>query len=253
MTIRSVTRILAFACFFCCTVVAQELTLDQILKKNEDAIGGADAISKVQTLRMTSRMLMSGGQTEMVVTVSCKRPNFVRTETAVRGHNIVWVYDGTTAWIINPLAGGSQPRKMDEADIARLANYRMDSSIGSLVGIKAAGNTIELLGKEDINGSPAYKLKVTLKGGMNSTYFLDAGTFLPAKIIAKVSMMGQEVEGETYPGNYKKVDGILFAHSMEAYVNGQTMRMNYDKIEVNVPLDDSIFKLPGTETPAIKK
>jgi len=36
-------------------------------------------------------------------------------------------------------------------------------------------------------------------------------------------------------------------------VNGQTVRMNYDKIEVNVPLDDSFFKLPGTETPAIKK
>jgi len=88
---------------------------------------------------------------------------------------------------------------------------------------------------------------------VNSTYFLDAGTFLPVKIMAKVSMMGQEVEGETYSGNYKKVDGILFAHSMEAYVNGQTLRMDYDKIEVNVPMDDSLFRLPGTETPVIKK
>jgi hypothetical protein len=129
----------------------------------------------------------------------------------------------------------------------------MESSIGALVGIKAAGNTLELLGKEDVNGSPAYKLKVTLKGGMNSIYFLDAGTFLPVKIIAKVSMMGQEVEGETYPGNYKKVDGTLLAHSMEAYVNGQTMRMDCDKIEINVPMDNSIFKMPGTETPVIKK
>jgi hypothetical protein len=40
---------------------------------------------------------------------------------------------------------------------------------------------------------------------------------------------------------------------MEAYVNGQTLQMNYDKIAVNVPMDESLFRLPGTETPAIKK
>jgi hypothetical protein len=142
---------------------------------------------------------------------------------------------------------------MDDATVARLATGRMDSSIGSLIGFKAAGATIDLLGKENVNGSPAYTLNVAVKSAVSSTYFLDAGTFLPVKIIARVSMMEQEVEGETYPGDYKKVEGILFAHSMEAHVNGQTLRLNYDKIEVNVPMDDSLFRLPGTETPGIKK
>jgi outer membrane lipoprotein-sorting protein len=119
MISRCIAGVFAFAFLVSSAVAAQDLTLDQILKKNEDAIGGADAISRVQTLRTTSRMVMSDGQTEMVATVSSKRPNFVRIETAVMGSNIVWAFDGTTAWMINPLAGGSEPQKMDEATIAR--------------------------------------------------------------------------------------------------------------------------------------
>ena len=253
MISRCIAGVFAFAFLISNTIVAQNLSLDQIIKKNEDAIGGADAISKVQTLRTTFRMVMSDGQTEVVTTESSKRPNYVRSETAMMGSNIVFAFDGTTAWMINPLAGGSDPQKMEEAAIAKFANSNMESSIGALVGIKAAGNTMELLGSEDVNGSPAYKLRVTPKGGVSSIYFIDAGTFLPVKIIAKVSVMGQWMEGETYPGSYKKVDGILFAYSREAYVNGQTRRMDYDRIEINVPMDNSIFKMPGTETPMIKK
>jgi outer membrane lipoprotein-sorting protein len=238
---------------------AQDLTLDQILKKNEDAIGGAEAISKVQTLRMAARITMGDGQLIMTTTTSIKRPNLIRFDTSTMGQSVVSAYDGTTGWMIDPLAGSSAPRKLDEATVSKFTGTSLEGSIGALIGllsgIKAAGNTVELLGKEDVKGSPAYKLRVTFKVGTTSTYFVDATSFLLVKIISRMAIMGQDVESEGYPSHYKKVGDILFAHSVESISSGgSTGSTTYDKIEINVPMEDRIFKVPGTEAdPAIRK
>jgi outer membrane lipoprotein-sorting protein len=248
-----ILSVLSIVILLAISATAQDLTLEQILKKNEDALGGAEAISKVQTLRTTSRMVMGESQMEMAVTISTKRPNSIRTEMSFMGYNMVSAYDGTTAWMINPTAGSPEPQKMDAETTAKFTSSTFASALGSLAGIKESGNAVEFLGKGEVNGSPAYKIKVSLKAGVDSVYYIDAQSFLPVKITSKISMMGQEVEGDTFPSNYKKVDGILFAHSTEVRASGQIIQANYDKIEVNVPMDDSIFKMPVKETPPVKK
>ena len=192
------------------------------------------------------------------MTYSIKRPNLVRFESSTMGQSVVTAYDGTTGWMIDPRAGSSAPQKMDEATVSEFTATSFEGSIGALIGllsgIKAAGNTVELLGKEDVKGSPAYKLRITFKVGMPSTYFVDATSFLPVKIISTMAMMGEDVTSERYPSHYKKVGDILIAHFLESISGGQTMSTIYDKIEINVPMEDSIFKMPGTEAdPSIKK
>ena len=241
--IRRVFSAIAVVALMSVAALAQDLTLDQVLKKAEDAIGGAEAISKVQTLKMTAKMTVSGQ--EMLMTVSTKRPSCVRTEMTIQGQSVVSAYDGTTGWMINPLTGSSEPQKMDDKTTASLSTSDMNNSLGSLSGLKAAGHTVELLGKEDVDGSPAYKVKVTLKSGPIMTYFLDTGTFLPIKIVSKISQMGQDVEVEGFPSNYKKVGGIMFAHSIAQKVGGRSLgQMDIEKIEIDTPMDDSIFKMP---------
>ncbi len=254
MITRRVLTFFAFVCLAFAAAPAQDLTLDEVLKKNEDAIGGAEAIAKIQTLKMTLKMVVGGGQMEFPMTIRAKRPNLVRSDSEIQGKSIVSAYDGTTAWMVNPLTGSSEPQKMDEKMAANLASSDLDSTVGSLAALKAAGHTVEMLGKEDLEGSPAYKIKVTRKGGLITTYLLDAGTFLPIKVITKVSQMGQEMEVEGYPSSYKKVGGVMFAFAMDGKVGGRSMiQMNFDKIEINEPMDDSIFKMPAAEKPVEKK
>lgn len=244
MLIRCISGALVCAGFIAAAAWAQDLTMDQILKKNEDAIGGSEAISKVQTLKMTIRMLGGDGQSRGVMTVYLKRPNFVRSEATIEGTTVTSAFDGTTAWMINPFTGSSEPQKMDAAPASgRDAN--LDTTIGSLSSFKAAGQSVELLGKEDAMGVPAYKLKVTSKSGLASTYFLSAETFLPIKTLSKVSEMGPEMDVEGYPSNYRKVGDIMFAHSVEQKAGDRSLgQMIYEKIEINTPMDDSIFKMP---------
>jgi hypothetical protein len=254
MYTRRIFSVIAFVCLTFAAGPAQDLTLDEILKKNADALGGTDAISKVQTIKMTAKMVMGGGQMEAPMIVRAKRPNLVRTEIQMQGKSMIMAYDGTNAWMINPFTGSSEPQKMDEKMASNLDSSDVDSQIGWLSGMKAAGHTVELLGKEDVEGSPAYKLKITRKTGMIVTEFLDAQTFLPIKSIAKVSQMGQEMEMEGYSSNYKKVGGIMFAHSVDEKSGGRSViQISVEKIEINEPMDDSLFKTPAAEKPVEKK
>ena len=246
MRIRKLFIPIALLALAVAAASAQDLTLDQVLKKNEDALGGTDAINKVQSLKMTIKMSMGGGAMEMQMTVLTKRPNLVRIENTIQGHTAISAYDGTVGWMVNPLSGSSEPQKLDEKTVANIASSDLNEGIGSLTHIRAAGHTVELLGKEDVEGSPAYKVKVTRKNGTATTYFLDAGTFLPVKQISKITQMGQEIEVEGYPSNYKMVDGIMFSFSADQRVGGRSLgQMTVEKIEVNVPADDSVFRMPA--------
>jgi hypothetical protein len=232
----------------------QDLTLDQVLKKNEDALGGAEAISQVQTLKTIARIIGASGQMEAPMTTWSKRPNLVRSESEIQGRRVIAGYDGSTAWMINPLSGSSAPEKVDAYAASNLADASIETAIGSLASFKAAGHTVELLGREDFGSTPVYKIQVTRKNGMVASYLVDATTFLPLKTITKVTQPGQQIEVEAFLGNYKKAGDIMFAYSIEQRVGGRTVgQVIYEKIEINVPMDDSIFKMPGTEPPGVKK
>jgi len=224
--IRTGLCFISFVLFTGLAAVAQDLTIDQILKNNETALGGQEALGKIQTIRITT----------------LKRPNLMRTEIAVQGMNVVAGFDGTNAWMINPQTG-PEPQKIDQA----LVGNGMESNFQWLSGIKATGGVVELVGKEDVKGSPAYKINVVPKTGTSSTYYLDARTFLPVKVVGKLSSMGMDMQVESIPSDYKKVEGIILPHTTEAQVMGQSMQSKME-YEINMPLDDSIFRMPSAQT-----
>lgn len=253
MSIRYYAAALIAGCLAAAAAPAQDLTLDQILEKNQQAIGGADAIKRVETLKMTIKMVMGEGPMEAPMTIQVKRPSLVRTDLSFQGRTLVSAYDGTTGWMINPMTGSPDPQKVDEKTASGMASSDINSMIGALSGIQAAGHTLELIGQEDVAGASAYRIKLTRKNGAVSTYFLDAATFFPIKTVAKVTQMGREVEVEGYPGNFKEVGGLTLAHTLEQKVGGSSVaRLQVEKIEINPPIDDAIFKMPTAEKPAEK-
>jgi outer membrane lipoprotein-sorting protein len=234
--------------------VSQDLALDRILKANEDALGGAEAISRVHTLRMTARVTGASGSASSVLVTWIKRPNLVRTESAIRGERVISGFDGTTAWTYDPLAASPASKIPDAQDALSLADANMDTAIGSLAGLKAAGADVALLGKEEFAGSPVYRLEITRKSGLAAIYLIDAATYLPVKTITKGYWRGLKTEVEAFAGDYGRVGDILFAHSIEQRIGGRVIgRVTYEKIEINVPMDDGIFKQPDRPAPPAKK
>jgi hypothetical protein len=156
----------------------------------------------------------------------------------------VQAFDGKTGWQLMPFSGRKDPEPM-AADDARQVEEQADID-GPLIDYKAKGSTVELVGKEKVEGSDAFKLKLTLKNGDVWNLYLDADQFLEIRVETKTQRNGSEVEGESTIGDYKDVGGLMIPHAMESGQKGspQKMKMTIQKVELNVPLDDSRFKMP---------
>jgi outer membrane lipoprotein-sorting protein len=221
---------------------------DDVVAKHIQAMGGIEKIKAVQSVRLTGKMNAQG--MELPFTTEIVRPNKVRTEFTVQGMTGIQAFDGEKGWMLMPFMGKKDPEEMPSEQLKRMQD---EADIdGILVDYKAKGSTLELLGKEDLEGSPAYKLRMTKKNGDVLTLFVDAETHLLLKQIAKMNMMGQEVEGETVFGSFKEVGGMMFPHSMESKAAGQpgAMSMTIDKVELNPTIDTARFSMPKVEKPA---
>jgi outer membrane lipoprotein-sorting protein len=232
---------------------AEAQTADELIEKNIQAKGGREKLKAVQTLRLTGKMTVGPGA-DAPFTLEMKRPNKGRIEFQFQGMTGVQAYDGTTGWSLMPFLGKKDAEVMSAEDLKQVED-QFDLE-GPLMDYKAKGHQVELLGKEDLEGTPAYKLKLTKKNGEVSTVFLDAEYFLELREEAKRTMRGQEMETVSTYGDYKPVDGMVFAHSFNVQVKGAPVPpqvMTIEKVEVNPEVPDARFTMPKPEAPPAAK
>jgi hypothetical protein len=91
-----------------------------------------------------------------------------------------------------PFQGKKDPEALP-AEQAKIMDEQADFD-GQLVDYKEKGSTIELVGKEPVEGTDAYKLKLTTKGGEVRYYFLDAEYFLEIRTEASRTIRGTPMD-----------------------------------------------------------
>jgi outer membrane lipoprotein-sorting protein len=224
--------------------VAAAETADEIVAKWIAARGGADKIRAIHGLEMTIKANQQG--LEFPGKMDWKRPDKLRLEMTIQGKTMVQAYDGKTAWMIMPFLGSPDAQVMS-ADDAKEVIEEADMD-GPLFDAKAKGNAIELVGKEDLEGSPAYKLKVTLKNGDTLYSYIDAETGLQVRETSKRKQQGSEIEVDTYPTNFKAVNGVMFPFMIENKVAGKSVgQFTIEDIKVNPTIDEGSFKMPAAK------
>jgi outer membrane lipoprotein-sorting protein len=172
-----------------------------------------------------------------------KRPGKMRTEVEVQGNKMLQVINGETGWTVIPWSGSTEPQDMTP-DEAKVMKDQTDFE-GPLYKWKEKGHTVELIGKEDMEGSLVYKIKVTRANGNIETHYIDSENFIPLKISSVIKIQGNDVENDTYPGNYKEVNGAMMPFSIENKSKGQTIsNVIIDKYEVDKEVDDNLFLKP---------
>jgi hypothetical protein len=221
-------------------------TADSIIAKYIAAIGGSARILAVQSLRRTGRYT-GGGGFEAVVVQENKRPNSVREEFSIQGMTGINAYDGHDGWKIEPWQGKRDPEALGEEEMHGILD---DADFdGPLVNYQAKGNRVEYQGIEQVEGSDAYKLKVTRPNGDVSFFYLDTEYYVPIRIDTQRMIRGAPQEFETSLGDYKRVAGVYLPFSSESGSKGSSSadrsKITYDKIEANVPLENTRFARPG--------
>jgi outer membrane lipoprotein-sorting protein len=219
-------------------------TLDDIIALNLKSKGGLEKIRATESVRMTGTISArdpAGKVMKADMTITAKRPNLMRRETTINGQQVVMAFDGKTFWMVR---GNTPPQALPGPQTA----YAMqDAEFDSLfVDYKEKGYKIELSGRETLDGGPVYHLKVTKKNGPLQDFYLDAETGLEKKIIASVSAPDQQpATYVTEMSDYRAVDGRQVPFKTQQTANNVTVStVTLEKVEFNVPADDSLFRMP---------
>jgi len=229
-------------------VAASAQTADELIAKNIEARGGLEKIQAIQSMRLTGTL--SVGDAAMPSLLEVKRPNKTRLEFTFNGQTAVQAYDGTRAWAVVPFAGRAEPEQMSAED-SKDMELQADMD-GPLVNYRAKGHRVELMGLEKIADHDAWRLKVTLRNGDVRDVFLDLKTHLQIATVAHRMVQGKPAEIESKVGDYREVGGVLLPYSFETTARGvpQKQSVRFDKIELNVSIEDSRFRMPAAKKPA---
>lgn len=217
--------------------VARAQTADEIIAKHIAAIGGADAWKKVNSIKQSGTIKVQGTDVSMVMTVLNGVGN--RQDISAAGLNGYMIITPTAGWNYMPLNGQTKPEPITPDDLKQGAD-ELDAQ-GNLIDYKAKGHTVEYFGKDDVDGTEAYKLKVTTKNGNVETLYIDPATNYVIRTVSKRKANGQEFDVTTNLSGYQKLpEGIVVPMSISLPFG----ELKITKVEVNGPVDEAVFKLP---------
>ncbi len=232
-----------------CSCAASAQTADEIVAKNLAARGGAERIKAVQAERITGNISFGPGA-EGPFVAEFARPAKMHNEVTLDGKRVVRSFNGAAGWVVNPFQGDGSARPMSPAELHN-SLHEADFD-GPFVDAAAKGNTFSLDGAEDVDGRPAYKLKVTHKDGRTSTYSIDKETFLIIKWTGTREDAGKPSTWITYFHDYREAGGLKFAHRLESESPDSPLKqtISVEKIELDPQIDPAHFAEPAAPEPA---
>jgi hypothetical protein len=269
--------------------VQEGLSAAQIAEKNVAARGGLQAWREVKTLSLEGKMGVGGNQrATLPVPTSAGKPRLgaaaqsqrpiypqrpveevqlpfllelarshkMRFELQFNGHTGVQVFDGTHGWKVRPHLNRNEVEPFT-ADEMKIASMQADLD-GYLIDYAAKGSRIELAGIEKVENRDSYKLKLTLQSGQAIHVWIDAATFLEAKIEGQPRRLdGTYHPVEVYFRDYRAVNGLQIPFVLETKVLPPDRtalrlrevpvpveRITVEKVVVNPRLEESLFLKP---------
>ncbi len=222
-------------------------TVDEIINKYIDAMGGKEKLSSIKSVYMEGTSVMQNG-TEITQRLWKVDGKLMRREISSAMFNMISVVTDKEGWSQNPRSGGNFEPMTPE--MVTGMQSELDCA-GPLVDYAAKGHKAELIGKEDVEGTECWKIKLTLKSGRDITYFIDPTTYYINRMVTTGGGFGGGRGGGGAQGapreskidysDYKKTeDGYIFAFKTTPV--GMGAGLFFEKIEVNKPVDPKAFK-----------
>ncbi len=213
---------------------AQAQTVDDVINKHIAALGGKEKLNKIQNVVMEGSLSIQG--TEIALSVTQVHNKLNRQDITAMGMHGFDMMTNTEGWQYMPFQGMQKPEPKT-ADEVKKSQSDLDIA-GPLVDYAAKGHKVELLGKEDVDGTECYKLKVSLAGGKEVTFFIDPVSNMIIRAKETRKMNGQDAELQTDFSDYKDVEGVKMPFS----ITQQFGTVLFSSIKVNQTIPESVYK-----------
>jgi outer membrane lipoprotein-sorting protein len=210
-----------------------------ILEKMIEAQGGRKVLENIKDVTLSGSFEAMG--MSMTVTMYMKEPNKMRWDIEGQGMKMTEAFDGEIAWKID--MGSQNPSEetgKEAADTKREAH-----GYAAILHPEKYGITYVLKGKEKIEGKDYFVLEQTIPGSTPTTQYVDAETYLIYKNVStSINAKGVSEKEEQFMSDYKKVDGVMVAHSLTIPMEGGvSAKLTFTKVSFNTGLEDSLFKM----------
>jgi hypothetical protein len=221
------------------------LTLDEIIDRNAEAMGGRAAIEAVQSIEV-SLHISDPGRFEADGIYCAARPGKMRIDVSAGGkHVFTEAFDGQRGWEWN----GKESKTASPMAAAALQHgVELPGHIFGLHEIRQRGHKLELAGRERIDGTDYYALRLTMRDGYQTTLYVDPNSWLITRrhdfrpLHVDIDPTPTTIEQKSW--DFRKVDGVQFAFagSETDLKTGKVLETSQIKsIKVNPTIDPTFF------------
>ncbi len=235
INMKTTSKILAIILISIFSFGTQAQTMDEIIKKHIDAIGGKDNWAKLKSMKMVCTMKANGADIKITITHIDKKA--MRQDIAVMGMNGYSIITEKEGWTYMPFQGQTKPEPMTADDVKNSQEGLFIQD--DFITYKDQGKKLEYIGKDDVDGTECFKIKMTDKNGQETSYFIDPSNYYTIKQTTKFKADGKEMEGSSMYSNYKKLpEGIVYPMT----ISGGFGTTDVATLEINPKIDESVFK-----------
>jgi hypothetical protein len=151
------------------------LSLDEIIERNTDAIGGRAAIEAVQSIQID--LHIKDPSFEVDGTYYATRPGKMRIDVSAEGkHVFTEAFDGHRGWEWEG-KGGQKPAT-EKGTAALRHGVELPGKLFGLHELKGRGHRMKSIGREQIDGINYYVLELILNDGYAVSLYVDPDTWL---------------------------------------------------------------------------
>lgn len=206
--------------------IPKGVTAESVIDNYFAAIGGIDNVSKVKTLAMIYNATIQG--TPLVLTTKLAAPNKSSNSLSVMGQIMQKKsFNGEKGY--NEARG--QKKSFDEKELEK-----SKSTSAPFLDLSYKKGTLDRI--QPIDGNNAYVIK---SGDIEIFYDVSSGLKIQSVEVAK-GPDGKEIRIPTIYSDYKKVNGILFAHKRDQVTPQFTLNFILQEVKINEGVEDIDFE-----------
>jgi zinc protease len=219
-----------------------------LLDKAIAAKGGLDKLRGVKTIvatqsvttRMTASAASPDGFTTFETTNYIQYPDRLRIQTFVAGNTNVQASDGTEVWVKDPRGVRTQPDSV--ARQVRLSLRR--DVVALLLAAKAGTLTPRLLPDvKSVFGKTDHVLELSAPDLGPILLYINPETSLIDKLTFVDEAPSKPLVEESF-SDYRDVDGVKIPFHGIRQIGTQSVERQTSSVEINRPIDPSLFKRP---------